>query len=216
MQEISEGTFFRCKALTTVTIPESVTKIGKEAFRECVALTEITIPSNVTIINNYAFDSCTGLEKVELNEGLKTINDSAFSNCSSLKEIVIPSTVTYIGNKGFSKCTSLKTVIFTGNAPLISTNRSFENVSTYAYYPATDSTWTESVRQDYGGTIKWVPLGEGDIILKFSHNCSFGNNLAVGFYIPKAEVEGFENYRLVVKNRCSMPAVHPLLGTKQR
>ena len=201
VQEISEGTFFRCKALTTVTIPESVTKIGKEAFRECVALTEITIPSNVTIINNYAFDSCTGLEKVELNEGLKTINDSAFSNCSSLKEIVIPSTVTYIGNKGFSKCTSLKTVIFTGNAPLISTNRSFENVSTYAYYPATDSTWTESVRQDYGGTIKWVPLGEGDIILKFSHNCSFGNNLAVGFYIPKAEVEGFENYRLVVKKQ---------------
>ena len=201
VQEISEGTFFRCKALTTVTIPESVTKIGKEAFRECVALTEITIPSNVTIINNYAFDSCTGLEKVELNEGLKTINDSAFSNCSSLKEIVIPSTVTYIGNKGFSKCTSLKTVIFTGNAPLISTNRSFENVSTYAYYPATDSTWTESVRQDYGGTIKWVPLGEGELIVKFSHSCVLNNNLGINYYIPKDEVDGFDEFRLVIKKQ---------------
>ena len=201
VQEISEGTFFRCKALTTVTIPESVTKIGKEAFRECVALTEITIPSNVTIINNYAFDSCTGLEKVELNEGLKTINDSAFSNCSSLKEIVIPSTVTYIGNKGFSKCTSLKTVIFTGNAPLISTNRAFENVSTYAYYPATDSTWTESVRQDYGGTIKWVPLGEGELIVKFSHSCVLNNNLGINYYIPKDEVDGFDEFRLVIKKQ---------------
>ena len=201
VQEISEDTFFRCKALTTVTIPESVTKIGKEAFRECMALTEITIPSNVTIIDNYAFDGCTGLEKVELNEGLKTINTNAFSNCSSLKEIVIPSTVTYIGNKGFSKCTSLKTVIFTGNAPLISTNRAFENVSTYAYYPANNSSWTESVRQDYGGTIKWVPLGEGDIIVKFSHSCSFSNNLSVNFYIPADEVSDYENFRLVVKKQ---------------
>ena len=201
VQEISDDTFFRCKALTAVTIPDSVTKIGKEAFRECVALTEITIPSNVTIINNYAFDGCTGLEKVELNEGLKTINDSAFSNCSSLKEIVIASTVTYIGNKGFSKCTSLKTVIFTGNAPLISTNRAFENVSTYAYYPANDSTWTESVRQDYGGTIKWVAYGEDDIIVKFSHSCSFSNNLSVNFYIPADEVSDYENFRLVVKKQ---------------
>ncbi len=201
VQEISNDTFFRCKALTTVTIPESVTKIGKEAFRECVALTEITIPSNVTIIDNYAFDGCTGLEKVELNEGLKTINTNAFSNCSSLKEIVIPSTVTYIGNKGFSKCTSLKTVIFTGNAPLISTNRSFENVSTYAYYPANNSTWTESVRQDYGGTIKWVALGEGELIVKFSHSCVLNNNLGINYYIPKDEVDGFDEFRLVIKKQ---------------
>jgi len=201
VQEISNDTFFRCKALTTVTIPESVTKIGKEAFRECVALTEITIPSNVTIIDNYAFDGCTGLEKVELNEGLKTINTNAFSNCSSLKEIVIPSTVTYIGAKGFSKCTSLKTVIFTGNAPLISTNLAFENVSTYAYYPTNNSTWTESVCQDYGGTIKWIPMGEGEMIVKFSHSCSLGNNLAVNYYISEADVAGYENYRLLVKKK---------------
>ena len=166
-----------------------------------MALTEITIPSNVTIIDNYAFDGCTGLEKVELNEGLKTINTNAFSNCSSLKEIVIPSTVTYIGNKGFSKCTSLKTVIFTGNAPLISTNRSFENVSTYAYYPANNSTWTESVRQDYGGTIKWVPLGEGELIVKFSHSCVLNNNLGINYYIPKDEVDGFDEFRLVIKKQ---------------
>ena len=84
---------------------------------------------------------------------------------------------------------------------MISTNRSFENVSTYAYYPANNSTWTESVRQDYGGTIKWVPYGEGELIVKFSHSCVLNNNLGINYYIPKDEVDGFDEFRLVIKKQ---------------
>ena len=41
--------------LTSITIPDSVTKIGGGAFSECVSLTSITIPASVTNIGDYAF-----------------------------------------------------------------------------------------------------------------------------------------------------------------
>ena len=199
--EIAELTFSGCKSLREIIIPDSVTIIGKEAFRNCDALTEVEIPSGVTKIGNYAFESCDNLESVVLNEGLLTIGNDAFKECSSLKSITIPSTVTYIDRRAFFGCSVLKTVIFTGDAPVISSTRTFEGVSTFAYYPADNATWTEDVRQNYGGTIKWVALGEDDVIVKFAHSCSFGNDLSVNFYIPKDAVKDYENFRLVVRKQ---------------
>ena len=44
--------------LTSVSIPDSVTSIGKYAFKNCVKLVNISIPDSVTVISDGAFYGC--------------------------------------------------------------------------------------------------------------------------------------------------------------
>jgi hypothetical protein len=53
--------FGACGSLASVTIPESVTSIGKGAFKDCSSLTSVTIPESVTSIGKSAFDGCEAL-----------------------------------------------------------------------------------------------------------------------------------------------------------
>ena len=50
--------------MTSVTIPNSVTRIGISAFSGCSSLTSVTIPNSVTIIYHEAFAKCSNLEDV--------------------------------------------------------------------------------------------------------------------------------------------------------
>ena len=50
-----------CKFLTSITIPNGVTTIGKHAFLRCHSLTSITIPNSVTTIEAGAFRGCENL-----------------------------------------------------------------------------------------------------------------------------------------------------------
>ena len=50
--------FSTCRILTSVTIPNTVTSIAKNAFYSCTGLTSITFPNSVTNIGPYAFCMC--------------------------------------------------------------------------------------------------------------------------------------------------------------
>ena len=75
---IGDYAFDGCYGLASVTIPNSVTKIGEAAFSE-TGLTSVTIPASVTNIDNAAFYGCLGLTKIEsLAETPPTCGDNAF------------------------------------------------------------------------------------------------------------------------------------------
>ena len=61
---IQYGSFRNCSNLTSITIPNSVTSIGRYAFYQCSNLTSITIPNSVTSIGQYAFYNCSNLTSV--------------------------------------------------------------------------------------------------------------------------------------------------------
>ena len=107
---IGESAFWGCSSLTSVTIPNSVTSIGYEAFRGCSALTSVTIPNSVTSIENGMFEGCSALTSVTIPNSVTNIENRAFRYCSSLTSVTIPNSVTSIGRSAFWGCTSLKSV----------------------------------------------------------------------------------------------------------
>ncbi len=108
------------EALHSITIPDSVKRIGKFAFCGCLKLTSITIPNSVVKIGVGAFEKCENLESVTLPNTLKSIESYMFCFCKSLKSITIPSSVTHIKEYAFLGCASLllieipKSVVFIG------------------------------------------------------------------------------------------------------
>lgn len=84
---------FPNSAVTSVTIPDSVTSIPDAAFVNCSQLTNISIPNSVTYIGFSAFDGCASLKSITLPSSLRTIGNSAFAGCPSSM------TVTYPGSK---------------------------------------------------------------------------------------------------------------------
>jgi hypothetical protein len=107
------GGMFVGTAITTLVIPEGVTKLGERAFG--TSLTSITLPStlieigrraffatqlktivipdSVTTIGNMAFHGCTELTSVTLGAGIKSIGEYAFRECESLTTFAIPDSV---------------------------------------------------------------------------------------------------------------------------
>jgi hypothetical protein len=105
------GTYVRTPAalITSVIIPEGVTKIGYGAFSSSdsgipgtlSSLASIIIPGTVTEIGEGIFRNCTALKTVTLAEGVPVISNSMFNGCYSLTEITIPNSVTQIGEYAF-------------------------------------------------------------------------------------------------------------------
>ena len=106
---IGDRAFYGCDRLTSITIPNSVTKIGEGAFC-CSSLTSITIPNSVTTIEYGTFQLCSGLTSVTIPNSVTTIGNDAFSNCERLTSITIPNSVTTIGGGAFYNCDGLTSI----------------------------------------------------------------------------------------------------------
>lgn len=114
---IEDQGFFNCSNLVNLTIPDTVTSIGKEAFYFC-KMTSFTFPSGLTSISDGLFSQCMYLQEIsDIPEGVTSIGDEAFWNCSRLKKITVPSTVTTIGTKAFNTCYSLEALTIKATNP---------------------------------------------------------------------------------------------------
>ena len=106
---IGRNAFTYC-GLSTITIPESMTSIGDYAFAYCTGLTSVTIPNSVTSIGGRAFYACSSLTSITIPESVTSIGNYAFYACFSLTSVTIPNSVTSIGDYAFSNCYDLTSV----------------------------------------------------------------------------------------------------------
>ena len=118
-------------AITSVTIPDSVTYVGKNAFSGCTGIETFSAPASIaskvakesdsqnlgkiiitsgSTIEPDAFYGCTGLTSVTIGNSVTSIGNSAFYDCTGLTSITIPDSVTSIGNYAFRGCTGLTSV----------------------------------------------------------------------------------------------------------
>jgi len=76
--------------LTSVTIAEGVTSIGRLAFEGCTGLTSITIPEGVTSIGNEAFAYCTGITSITIPASVTSLGYYMFDNWTASQTINVP------------------------------------------------------------------------------------------------------------------------------
>ena len=137
---IGDRTFFLCRFLTNINIPNSVTTIGDLTFVFCDSLTSINIPNSVTTIGNWGLGACKSLTSITIPNSVVTIIGNPFygwhgilnneskafiyedhvlfnKNKTTLiayraKETnyTIPNSVTTIGEGAFMYCNSLASI----------------------------------------------------------------------------------------------------------
>ena len=143
-----------CEGLTSVTLPEGMTRIGFGAFSDCPNLAAVSLPTSLTTLGDWAFYRdealqeapvpeavrrvgaatfafCTSLAKVEIPRGVKSIAQHAFYYCTALNEVLIPGSVNQIGEYTFAYCTALTKVQVEGG-PIAITEDVFEGVDVSA------------------------------------------------------------------------------------
>ena len=104
----------------------SVKSIGYEAFRYCSNLTSVNIPDNVTKLDTRAFADCMNLTSVNIAEGVKEIGYGAFYNCPNLTSVTIPNSATNVGEWAFERCSSLTSVSLPNTLSKISKGTFYE------------------------------------------------------------------------------------------
>ncbi len=86
-----------------IVIGEGITSVGTWAFKDFKALETLTLADSVKKIGMIAFDSATSLNKINMSENsqLESINWQAFSHDKALTSFVVPSAATNVGSAAF-------------------------------------------------------------------------------------------------------------------
>ena len=128
VKKIGEAAFYNCTYLKEINIPDSVTELGHSVFYRCLELEKITIPSSVTTIGSEVFTVCPKLKEINFLARVSEIKYRTFSSCKSLESITLPDSVTTIGQNAFINCEALKTIKLPKNLKTIG-NGAFESCS---------------------------------------------------------------------------------------
>ena len=119
LEVIGYQAFSNCQSLETLEIPEGVTEIMPGAFEECSSLIQLKVPSNIKKIEMNVFRNCSKLERIYLSDGLIKIGESAFENCIRLIEINLPSTLKTLDMFAFRNCRELPAIVIPKNIKMI-------------------------------------------------------------------------------------------------
>lgn len=203
---------FQQKGVVSITLPNTVTSIGRGAFMDCVDLTSANVGTSLETLGNAAFSSCTALASIDLPEGFSSLGNSTFYNCTSLESISLPSSLTQIpyaafsgsglqtidlgesvseiGEEAFQGCSSLTSVSYSDALAII-------GVSAFEETPALASFEFKSTLQEIATrAFAYSGLVSADLSALTS-SCEFGTNI---FFLSDALVSA------------TLPAEEPWIG----
>ena len=172
VKEIGRNAFYQCEGITSVVIPEGVTKVAKWAFLQCKALESVELPASLSEIGEAAFRECK-LSSVQLPEHLTTLGMQAFCKNENLTTITLPRFLTNIGTDVFVY-TNLLSVIAVGTAP----PPLDDNQSPF---------WPDRARMN--PVVMTVPYGTRQIYLDAGYTESQGSTNGVVYKVVEQVVE---------------------------
>ena len=170
VKEIGEGAFYCCQKLTSVQLPEGLTRISRLAFAGMPwlpsPLTDITLPQSLSYIGTQAFQNCTALKKVSVTAAApeaqllraagdeKLLDSAVFSNCQMLETVEIPAGITTIGANAFENCPKLKSIVIPSQVTSIDSD-AFAGITGLTFY-GTAGSYAEDFANANG-----IPFREG-------------------------------------------------------
>lgn len=123
---IDDYAYDGCTGLTSVTIGNGVSYIGRNGFYNCPNLKRINsntngvfnIPSGITSFGSMAtFEKCSSMRSISIPAAITTIPNRCFKDCSGLTAVTLSTGITSIEDNAFSGCTSLANVTMESYIP---------------------------------------------------------------------------------------------------
>ena len=128
VKRIGESAFSGCRNLETISGGASVETIGDNAFRYCSSLKYTIIGSSLTEIGNYAYLGCTSLTNASIGEDMTSIGIGVYKNCTGVERLYIGRHYVQIPDEFCYGCTNLSTIAY--EEPYTSVSA----VGAYAFY----------------------------------------------------------------------------------
>lgn len=204
--KIDQYAFYGCGSLTTVNLPSTLTTINQNAFRNCNMLSMSSLPSSITTIQQFAFQGCTNITFTSLPSGVTDIGQYTFQNCSNLALTSLPSGLTGIGISAFQSCSKLAIETIPDGVTRLNVNcfsscTSLKKISTNAQY-------VDGGNSSNGAFYSCTNLKQVWIGSNIASNGAIGRypfyrcNKLEKIYInkPRATVEGYTNYQYAFMN----------------
>ena len=200
---IDDDAFRNRSRLRTITLPSTITHIGRNAFansgvyanddywskgmmyiNNCLIIAtssfvsdKVTIRNGTRVIAEDAFRGRSSLTDITIPSSVTSIGDYAFSGCLSLTNITIPSSVTSIGEYAFYGCSSLTNITIPESVTSIG-NRAFSDCSslTSITIPASVTSIGASAF-DGCKSLKSVTINSNEIANSSNLNSIFGSQV---------------------------------------
>lgn len=163
-----------------VVVEEGVTKLFNSSFFQCKNLTQVQLPQSLTWIDSVAFAGCVGLETLELPDSLEEMGNDVFDGCVNLKTLNLPDSLTKIGSGVFRECEKLN--LLDASAAPTQVSQEYILLNDFVSLPQWFREATQNqaqlewqpvsgngkVTNGYGGTQDCVlrPTGTGKLVLK--------------------------------------------------
>lgn len=175
--EIGRRSFMNNTALTSVTFPASITKVGYDAFWECPNLSKVEAaslqswcnidfemdegaghgnPSNPLMYASHLFVNGNKIIDLIIPDGITEIKDWVFAYMTGLKSVKMPASVTTIGARAFLGCNSLYDVTLSENLTAIGLAAFYQTNLLSIDFP-------ESLKTIDEGAFSETPLGVVEI-----------------------------------------------------
>ena len=102
---LSAGLFYNGFALTSITIPDTVTSMDAngDQFANCTAVTSVKLSKNLTELPKTAFFTCKSLKALPDLSNVTSVGTSCFAGCAGLEEMTIPESLTFVGTNAFAR-----------------------------------------------------------------------------------------------------------------
>ncbi len=220
--EVSTDMFADCKLLRSILLPNSATRLARNAFARCSALESIIISAGIEQI--IPSSDCDALERIEVSKAnsiYSSIDGVLFNHagteiiwfpCGKTGEYQLPPTLTAIGENAFSG-TSITTLIIPSSVTTISRGAFYGSSLQEISLPDNLTNISEGMFQDCS-SLTTVRLGkETEYIGNFAFDGTDMADLYVPATIPPvAAPDAFVNAKRPMAENCIL---HVPAGTKK-
>ena len=130
VKRIGEDAFYENTSLKSIVIPDSVEQIEGQAFAFCEQLSDVTLPKNLKSVGKYTFYMTPWYNSLQPDENGLTIYENILFDVNEKSEkIVIPDNVRIIGSYAFDFCYDLTSIVIPDSVKYIGNYAFCENYS---------------------------------------------------------------------------------------